>query len=253
MNIRCISVDDEPLAREGIRIALSNYKDFELIAEFGDVDSTLSNLPTNLDVIFIDIEMPRQDGFSLLSQWPGALPLVVFVTAYDKYAIKAFENQALDYVLKPIDEQRFEKVIDRIRQQFHQRQISPSLKETEHLRKVINGLKQKLVAQEAEICVKTDEGYFQIKLAELLYLEAVGDHVCFHFNGKQLITRNTLKYYIAQLQEHNFYQVHKSFLVNAEHVKQVIKLRFGDHQLLMSDTTKLKLTRHYKSVIEHLI
>lgn len=253
MSIRCITVDDEPLAREGISMALAQFNDFKLIAEFGDVDSTLAGLPENIDVVFVDIEMPRKNGFTLLEQWQGALPLIVFVTAYDQYAIKAFESQALDYVLKPIDEVRFEKVVARIRQQHAQHRSTPYQHETEHLRTIISGLKQKLAEQEAEICVKTDEGYFQVKLAELLYLEAVGDHVCFHFVNKQLITRNTLKYYVAQLHEHNFHQVHKSFLVNANHVKQVIKLRFGDHQLLLSNAEKLKLTRHYKTSIEHFI
>lgn len=256
LNLRCVCVDDEPLAREGMSMALAPFDDLELVAEFGDVDEALASMPSDVDVLFVDIEMPRQDGFALLQQWPGALPMVVFVTAYDQYAIKAFESQALDYVLKPIDENRFAQVVTRIRQQHRQNQkldTTQNTDNTDRLLKIISGLKQKLVKQEAEICVKTDEGYFQIKLSELLYLEAVGDHVCLHFANKQLITRDTLKKYIAQLQEHDFHQVHKSFLINALHVKEVIKLRFGDHQLLMSDATKLKLTRHYKSAIKHFI
>lgn len=250
MKIKCICVDDEALARQGIQILLNKYKDFEWVASYCDVEDTLREAPENIDVIFLDIEMPNQNGFTLLEQWPGALPIVVFITAYNQYAIQAFEQQALDYILKPISEKRFDQVISRIRDNVNQHKKARS---TEQLKLTISHLQTKLFKQDKEICLKTDEGYFQIKLRDLLYIEAAGDHVCFHFINKQLITRNTLRSYAEQLIDDQFYQINKSLLVNAQHVKQVIKRRFGDYNIILSNDLSLKLTRHYKSVVQYII
>ena len=245
MSIRCMCVDDEPLARKGLAMALEPFEDFELVACFAAADEALAKLPADIDVVFLDIEMPRQDGFAMLGQWPGPLPLVVFVTAYDQYAVKAFEEQALDYVLKPIDETRFAGVIARIRGA-----LTEDTGRKERLLQTIASLKQKLKRDEATMTVKADDGYFRIKLADLLYVESVGDLVCLHLAGRQLITRATLKQYVADLSEQGFYQIHKSFLVNARHVVRVSKLRFGDHQVVLSNQKELRLSRRYRSALE---
>ena len=245
MSIRCICVDDEPLARQGLRLALAPYDDFELVVAFGAADEALANLPEGIDVVFLDIEMPRQNGFEMLKNWPGVPPLVIFVTAYDQYALKAFEEQALDYVLKPIDEDRFAQVVVHIRERLSQN------RDTDYHLKTISSLEAKL--DEATISVKTDEGYFRIKLSDCLYVESVGDLVCLHMVDRQLISRGTLKKYLVELSNHRFYQVHKSYLVNAKHVKQISKLRFGDQLLVLSNEKELRVSRRYKSVIGELI
>ena len=250
MTIRCICVDDESLARKGIEIALAAYPDFELIGQYSSADHLMENIPEDIDVLFVDIEMPRTSGFEMLEQWPLPLPLVIFVTAYDQYAIRAFENKALDYLLKPIDDERFRNVVERIRIMINQQQRVISADE---ILQTISDLKKQIVKQEAEICVKTDEGYFQIKLSDLIYLEAAGDHVCLHFESNQLITRYTLRKYLGDLSEHGFYQIHKSFMVNAKHVKQVLKRRFGDYHLELSNGSKLRLSRHYRSAVKNFI
>lgn len=250
MTIRCICVDDEALARKGIEIALSAYPDFKLIGQYSSADHLMENIPEKIDVLFVDIEMPRTSGFEMLEQWPEPLPLVIFVTAYDQYAIRAFENRALDYLVKPIEEERFKKLVERIREMINQQKRVVT---ADQILQTVSDLKQKIVKQEAEICVKTDNGYFQIKLSDLIYLEAAGDHVCLHFESNQLITRYTLKKYLVELSELGFYQVHKSYMVNAKHVKQVLKRRFGDYDLELSNNTKLPLSRHYNSAIKHFI
>jgi two-component system, LytTR family, response regulator len=290
MSILCICVDDEPLARQGVKLALAPYTDFELIGEFSSADEVLSssinstsinntsinktsinsisinNSSANIasidnsdlnssdlshiDVIFLDIEMPRMNGFSMLQKWQGTLPLVVFITAYDQYAIQAFEQQALDYVLKPIDEARFANVIDRIRMQLSQ--DSKALA-SETMLKTIENLKTQIVDKGKNISVKTDEGYFRINAGEINYLESVGDHVCIHLQDKQLITRQTLKYFAAELCDFGFYQVHKSYLVNAQHIRQTKKLRFSDYELVLSNGDTIRLSRRYKSVLNSLI
>ena len=246
--IRCVCVDDEPMARKGIALALKPFNDLELFAEYMSGEELLNHTLEKIDVLFVDIEMPRLNGFELLKLLPQPLPLVVFVTAYDQYAIKAFEAEALDYVLKPIDENRFTQVVARIKKHMSQ----PNLDERNNkLLKIVNTLQQKIQKDETTISVKTDDGYFRVKLSELLYIESVGDHVCFHLINQQLISRNTLKNYVLELADHGFHQIHKSSLVNAKHVTKFEKLRFGDYQLELSDQTELRISRRYKTSIEH--
>ena len=250
MTFRCICVDDELHARQGIKLALTPYEDFQLVAEFASVEDVLNSELSHIDIMFIDIEMPRKSGFSILNEWQGVLPLIVFITAYEQYAVKAFEQQALDYVLKPIDEDRFASVIDRARTQLTQKSKAAN---SELLLKTIEVLQNKVVKETKNISVKTDEGYFRLNVNEILYLESVGDHVCIHMQHKQLITRQTLKHYIVELSEYGFYQVHKSYLVNAQQVKQARKLRFSDYELSLSNNKNIRLSRRYKSILGHLI
>jgi len=248
MAIRCICIDDEPMTRKGIALAIKPYNELELVADFTSGEDLLNNYPDNIDVLFVDIEMPRLNGFELLQKLPSPLPLIIFVTAYNQYAIKAFEAEVLDYVLKPIEEERFAQVVTRIKKQLGQPQDT---KKNDNLLKIVNALQQKIQKNEATISIKTDGGYFRIKLSDLLYIESVGDHVCFHLNNQQLISRNTLKHYVLELAEHGFHQVHKSSLVNAKHVIKFEKRGFGDYQLELSNQVTLRVSRRYKSSIAH--
>lgn len=249
MTIRCICIDDEHLARQGVKMALEPYPDCELIGEFSSADELFSNMPDKVDVAFLDIEMPRQSGFDLLDKWPGKKPIIVFVTAYSEYAIKAFEKEALDYLLKPIDDDRFRQVIQRIQGGMAQRADTDA---TRKLLQTIDDLRTQLVKSAPEVTVKTDEGYLRVALSDVMYIEGIGDHVCFHVNERQLITRNTLKRYVAEFAEYDFLQTHKSFLVNAQKVSKLEKLRFGDYLITMANGDTVRLSRRYKAAIERL-
>jgi two-component system LytT family response regulator len=253
MTIRCICIDDEPLARQGLKLALQPFTNFELVAQYGAADEYLKEVEANLapetDVLFVDIEMPRMNGFELIEQLTSKLPIIIFVTAYDQYAIKAFEQQALDYILKPILEDRFSQVVARIEKTIQQ---PKAIGETEYLKKKISILKQQITLDEATLSIKTDEGYFRVKVADILFIESVGDHVCIHLSQSQLITRNTLKFYVTELSEHGFHQIHKSSLVNIKHVASIKKLRFADYQMTMTNKKELKVSRRYKSVMDFI-
>lgn len=244
MTIRCMSVDDEPIARQGLALALKPHGDLELVAQAGSVEDALAHDLSAVEVLFLDIEMPRQSGFDLLAQWPGDLPIVVFVTAYNQYAIKAFEAEALDYLLKPIDDDRFAEVVERIRARHAKERQSV---ETGDLLETIDQLKRKLARKEAAISVKTDDGYFRVELHDLLYIEAAGDHAFLYLPDRYLVTRQTLKHFVTELADHDFCQVHKSVLVNIKHVKQASPLRFGDYELTLSSGKTLRMSRRYKS------
>lgn len=260
MNIRCIGIDDEPLARKGLARHLNQFTEFELVAQFADADELLTQWSKNteissVDVLFVDIEMPRCNGFELLKRLPKPLPIIVFVTAYDQYAIKAFESQALDYVLKPINEIRFTKVIKRIEDLILQQQ---QLQSSNHLLATVAQLEQQIYQPEPEISVKTDEGYFQVKLQNVLYLEAAGDHVALHFESKdskskQLLTRSTLKNYLNQLVDYEFRQIHKSYIVNLKKIVHINKTRFGDYQLTLCNNVTLRVSRTFKEAISGLV
>ncbi len=247
MSIRCVCVDDEPLARRGIHIALAPYSDFELVGEFSSADELLRDLPKDVDVAFLDIEMPRKDGFALLQEWPEPKPAVVFVTAYSEHAVKAFENSALDYILKPIQEDRFSQLIEKIRKGIGRASDAISTKE---LLRTIDNLKSQLIKSDPEVTIKTDDGYSRVRLSDVIYIEGIGDHVCFHLKNRQLITRSTLKKYLAELEGEDFLQIHKSFLVNAKHVEHIERRRFGDYQISLTSKKELKLSRRYKPAIE---
>lgn len=254
MTIRCVCIDDEPLARQGINIALKPYNNFDLVAQFNAGDEFLvaikNNELSNIDVLFVDIEMPRMNGFELIEQYPHTLPLVIFVTAYDQYAVKAFEQQALDYILKPIAEERFEQVVLRIKNALSKPDLESNAEEnTEKLLEKISLLKKLIKTDEATISIKTDDGYFRVKTKDIIMIESVGDHVCIHLSDKQLITRNTLKHYTTELTPQGFHQIHRSTTVNINHAQQISKLRFGDYQIKMSNGETVRVSRRYRDVI----
>lgn len=254
MTIKCISIDDEPLALKGIKLALQNHSELTLTSQYGAADEFLQDIANgNIaqpDVLFVDIEMPRMNGFELIAQYPGPLPIVVFVTAYDQYAVQAFEQQALDYILKPIEESRFKQVVDRIKHVMNRPKENNNADE---LLKKIAILKQQVKLDVATLSIKTDSGYFRVKIPDILLVESVGDHVCIYLKDRQLITRSTLKYYISALDEHGFKQVHKSNLVNLKEVVQLSKLRFSDYQLIMTNGKQVRVSRRYKSAISSFL
>ena len=246
MTIKCICVDDELLAREGLALMLSNFSKFSFEGSFGSVDEVLDNTPKDIDVIFLDIEMPRQNGFELIKQWPENLPHIVFVTAYEEYAVKAFEYDALDYILKPIDEQQFGRVIKKIERSIHEQHHV----DRTQLQQKINQLQNKLNLQQAQISLKTDQGYFRINVADIIWLEAVKDHVCYHLDGKQLITRTTLKSALAELNEFDFVQVHRSYAVNQKAIVKIEKYKLSDFKITMSNSDEIRMSRRFRSNVE---
>lgn len=250
MTIRCLCVDDEPLARQGVALALAAHEGLELVAEAGSAEEALAGDLGQIDVLFLDIEMPRQSGFDLISQWPGPLPLTVFITAYNQYAVEAFEAEALDYLLKPIDDERFAKVIDRIRARLD---AARQQRDADALLQTIGTLKRKLARREAAISVKTDEGYFRLELQDLVYVEAAGDHAFLYLKDRHLITRRPLKQFVADLADHDFFQVSKSLLLNKQHFVSAKRLAFGDYELTLSSGKSVRMTRRFKAALKRLV
>ena len=249
MTIKCCLVDDEVAAHKGLKIALKDHADFVLDKNYHSVDEVFSSdvNTQGVDVLFLDIEMPREQGFAVIERWPNQLPIIVFVTAYNQYALKAFEMGSFDYLLKPLEQSRVDDCLHRIRQRHSEKQTYMKREKVEALYQVM-----KKNAPEKEISVKTDEGLFRVKQAEIDYIEAAGNFVAYQIGEKTLISRDSLKNLENALSQDVFIRIHKSFLININKVSSVHKGKFGDGSLQLISGKELKVSRRYKQVFSKL-
>lgn len=249
MSIRCWVIDDEPAAHKGIEIALAKHPEFELVYHGYKVDLAEVKGLVRPEVVFLDIEMPGDTGFALLALWPDNLPLIVFITAYNHYAVKAFDNNALDYLLKPIDQERFDAMTTKVQKRLKEQDLI--LK-----RDTVDALFHQVKSQESALglSVKTDEGLFRLKQKYLVYIESVGDHLALYYKDEQgdektLLTRDSFKRLATELDPKFFYRTHKSFMVNSAQVVKLDKGRFGDGLIEMSNQKQVKISRRYKAIL----
>lgn len=260
MKVRTIIVDDEPHAREGLRIRLKDYNEIEIIAECSSGIDAIKKINELLpDLVFLDIQMPGMNGFEVLRNLDDEnIPMVIFVTAYDKYALKAFEFHAVDYLLKPIDKTRLKKAID-----F-------AINEIENRRLKLYSQKFKTLADEYLNLIsnkekRTDEGKFInrisvknkniikiIQVAEIDWIEAQGDYVCIHVNDEKFLLRDSLNALENKLNPEVFIRIHRSSIVNIEKVEKLKSNEHGDYELFLKDGTKLKMSRTYKENFQKL-
>jgi len=242
MTFQCWIVDDEKAAHKGLALALRSFDDFKISKNYYAIDQLPDNAPDNLDIVFLDIEMPRADGFVLFERWQERIPLIVFITAYSQHSLRAFENHAFDYLLKPIDICRFNCLIERLRRRLREQDF---FEHYEDLSKLIKEIDTPALL----LPIPTDEGLYQISIDNILYIQAVGDFVAVKTNDKELITRSTLKAFTIKLNEKGFVQIHRSFLVNTLAIKNVENTNFGDAKLYLNNGDKLKVSRRYKKAL----
>jgi two-component system, LytTR family, response regulator len=224
---RVLIVDDEPLALEGIRLQVEADPELELVGEAADAASALRQLKQLApDVMLLDIQMPRTDGFQLLAQVdPRDLPLVIFITAYDRYALRAFDVHALDYLLKPVDERRFREAMARIKQLVRNRQTAE-----------INERLLAMLAHRAgpawpsRIAVKDGDRTVLVDVADIDWIEAADYYVELHVGGQSLLHRETMQNLEARLDPEQFVRVHRSAIVNQRRIKE---LRRDGRELLL--------------------
>lgn len=249
--IRALIVDDEPLGREGIRNLLSGDKDIVIAGECADGVQAIADIQSlRPDLVFLDIQMPECDGFGVLAALPeGSIPSVIFVTAFDKYALEAFAVHALDYILKPIDPARFRIALDRVKERFleqHQERFNESL-----LRFVAE-----LHAQEKyrnRIVVKSRGKLLLFKVDDVDWIESAGDYVSLHVRGEQHLLRDTMNEIEAKLDPVRFLRIHRSTIVNVDRVKELEPLFQGQYVLRLRDGTRLTASRSYKKQIDDLL
>ena len=258
LGIRTIIVDDEPLARDGVRFHLEKDSDFIIVDEAanGAEAIKLINL-ARPDLAFLDVEMPGMSGFDVLkSVPPEILPPVVFVTAYDHYAIPAFEVNAIDYLLKPIDPARFAATRDRIKAFFRdQRQIELSRRLTQLLDQL------QLPATNAptalpklkRLAVTERDTTFFVDIDEIDWIEAADYYVKLHTGKKTHLLRETLGQMERQLDPSAFVRIHRSTIVRIDRVKELRRQFEGSYIVVLKDGTQLKSSRNYRDSLQTLL
>jgi len=247
MTIKCWIIDDEPAAHKGILIALKAHVDFEVVYHGYSVEQASLEPLVKPDMVFLDIEMPMKNGFELLKLWPESLPHIVFITAYSQYAVTAFNNNALDYLLKPLDQARFDIMINKVRQRINEQKLM--LKQS-----AVEDFYNQIQRQESllELSVKTNDGLYRIKQKDIIYIESVSSHLAFHYGDKVLLSRDSFKRLVLELDPKFFFRIHKSNIVNSNHVIKAEKGRFGDGILKMSNQHQVKMSRRYNQILQKL-
>lgn len=265
--IRTIIVDDEELARRGIELRLSDHPEFTVIAGCANGREALDAIAREQpELMFLDIQMPGLSGFDVIANIPQeSLPIVVFVTAFDQYALNAFEAQALDYLLKPINEARFAKALDRVRTLIEQR---AALSQREQMMSLLANTHGALGLDEvslqrdalsrakhyAEILpIREDAETVRLNVAAIDWIDAAGDYMCVHAEGRTYVLRETMKSLEAILDPLVFQRVHRSTIVNIRRVRRLRPHTNGEYFLTLEDGQEIKLSRSYRDRVDQLL
>jgi two-component system LytT family response regulator len=236
--MKVIIVDDEPIAREGLRALLSGDREIEVIAECGDGGSAVDAIrKLRPDIVFLDVQMPDVDGFDVLRALSGEpLPVVVFVTAYDKYAVRAFDVHAVDYLLKPFHDERFAEALARAKASSRGRQSDAM---AERIARLLDERTPRLT----RLLVKTGGRVLFIRVDEIDWIEAADYYVKLHVAGKVHMLRESMSALETRLDPAMFFRVHRSAIVNLERVRELQPFSRREHVLVLRDGTRLRLTR----------
>ena len=245
--LRVLIVDDEPLARDSIRMLLRHERDIVVVGEASGVDAAALIASARPDIMFLDIQMPEVDGFALLDRvGAGAVPAVVFVTAFDRYALKAFEVHALDYLLKPFDDRRFAQALSRARERAHSRRRG------EADTRLASLLRERATAPRDRFLIPVRDKVLVVEAANIDWVEAADYYVSLHVGPATHLLRETMDELEKQLDPSRFFRVHRSAIVNIERVREIHPLFRGDCALVLTDGTRVKLSRSRRKDFEAL-
>ncbi|WP_341501174.1 response regulator [Gallaecimonas sp. GXIMD4217] len=269
MTIRTLIVDDEPLARKGLRLRLEQFSDLEVVGEAGSAREALQCLAAlKPDLLFLDIQMPGTSGIELMEslvEKDHPLPLVVFVTAFDDFAVKAFELHALDYLLKPVDEERLQQCMARIRSQYQR--LDQARREARLLKALaeLAGVSPSLVKERLErgesvtgdfaqqLSIRDGSEVSLVAVADIDWIDAAGDYMCIHAQGVTHIMRKTMKELEAMLDPRQFVRVHRSAIVNRDRITQLINLASADYLIRLDSGDELRVGRSYREKVKQLL
>ena len=265
MTIRTILVDDEPLAIQGLQLRLAPHEDVDIIETCLNGREAIRAIKTHKpDLVFLDIQMPGFDGFSVIQ---GLMevepPLFVFVTAYQDHAIRAFEAQAVDYLLKPVDEQRLADTLDRVRQRLAEKR---GIEEVGRLKEVLAEVAPDAAENMAEsddapasnrfeklINIKDRGQIFRVDVDTIERIDAAGDYMCIYTGDNTLILRETMKDLEKRLDPRRFQRVHRSTIVNLDLVRQVKPHTNGECFLVLDSGAQVKVSRSYREVVARFV
>lgn len=249
--LRILIVDDEPLARDGLKELLGGLPDVSIIGESGDGVQALEAISSKSpNLVFLDVQMPGMDGFGVIKEIGAEqMPMVIFVTAYDEFAVKAFEVHALDYLLKPVDPERFTMALDRARASIEHRNTSALTTKLMSLLEDIGGAQKYL----ERITIKNDGKITFINTRDVDWIEAEGDYVCLHASGKKQLIRGKIGELEEKLDPKAFVRIHRSTIVNIDRIKELQPLFYGEYSLSLHNGTKLTVSRSYRQKLLELL
>ncbi|HEY0761584.1 MAG TPA: response regulator [Pyrinomonadaceae bacterium] len=249
--IRALIVDDEPLARRRIRSLLAHDSGVDVIGECSDGYNAVSSISElTPDLVFLDIQMPRMDGFEVIKTiGPERMPTVIFVTAYDQYALKAFEVNALDYLLKPYDRRRFQKTLERAKASISGLQ---SGNVNNQLLSLLGNLRREREIPDRFI-IKSGGRVVFLKVEEIDWMCAVGNYVRLQVGRDSHLMRETMTGMEAKLDPSSFMRIHRSTIVNLDRVKEVQPWAKGEYVVIMRDGARLIMSRRYRERLNELL
>ncbi|MGH3111915.1 MAG: LytR/AlgR family response regulator transcription factor [Gaiellaceae bacterium] len=246
--IRALIVDDEPLARKRIQRLLKEEPDVEVVGECADGRQAVAAIRRDApDLVFLDVQMPELDGFGVLEA-VGAerMPAVVFVTAYDEHALRAFEVSALDYLMKPFLPERFQRALKRARRQLRSDAEGGTREKLLELLALVGGGRRHL----DRLLIKNDSRVYFLKAEEIDWIEAAGNYVQLHVGKDVHLLRETMARLEAGLDPARFLRIHRSTIVNLDRVKEMHPWFSGELVVLLHDGTQLRLSRGYRGKME---
>jgi len=271
--LRVIVVDDESLARDGLILRLEKLPDVQVVASCRNGREALTAIAEHVpDLVFLDVQMPGMTGFDLIKQMqPDEMPLVIFVTAYDAFAVDAFKVHAVDYLLKPIEQERLEESVARARDR-----LSASADTTDGAANEGDSEKQRLLEmvmsltgkdesavrellesggdparRNDRLAIKDGSSTIFVPIHDIDWVDAAGDYMCVHARGETYIMRTTMKELEAQLEPSIFQRVHRSTIVNLRRVEKISSHINGEFHLTLSCGASLKMSRSYKDKVRH--
>lgn len=243
-------VDDEPLARRGVRARLAKYPELKIVAECADGPAALKAIrELGPEIVFLDVQMPGMTGFDVLNELTGArLPTVIFLTAFDSHALRAFEVHAVDYLLKPIDDERFSAAVKRA---LRQRSLENADTLESRLRSLLD--QQQEGKYDERFAVKTGRRVVFVHADEIDWIEAAGDYASLHVGKRTHLLRETLHNMEKRLDPARFLRIHRSAIVASDRIQEMETLPNHEFRVRLLDGTELRASRTYSAAFENLL
>ena len=249
MSVRAVIADDEPLARERVRVFLAAFPEIEVVRECGDgVEASAAIRELRPDLVFLDVQMPGLDGFAVLDAVEEeAAPAVIFVTAHDRYALRAFDVHAADYLLKPFTRARFGRAVERVLARGAHERADAARQVAELLGRL------RPEPRDERIAVRTEQGVHFVRAEEIDWIEAEGNYVRLHRAGRSDLVRETLQRMESRLDPRRFVRVHRSAVVNLDRVRRLEPWFHGEFEVVLEDGTRLRSSRTFSGRLRELI
>ncbi len=250
MKIRALIIDDEPLARQKVRLLLSEEADVELVGECQDgVEAVVQIEAAKPDLVFLDVQMPEMDGFEVLRRIPSALlPVVVFTTAYDEHALRAFDAHALDYLLKPFKPDRFKQAVQRARELMGNKQAGAAARGLLELL----GERSAPAAYLSRLTVKTSGRVFFVSVEDIDAIDAAGKYAVVHVGKENHVLRESMDYLESKLPPDRFLRISRSVIVNVDRIQELQPMFKGENVVVLKNGKQYPTTRPLREIQQRL-